>query len=274
MPRNQYPLVRVNLSQQEYSDLKGRRDPGVAYFVDGVLASIGDDLAPTEKGRLVFAAFGHSFLRNGWRYEAPWSYTQVGSIAGVYVEGLEQLVSASAQDLVIDVTARTIRFGTGAPVALRSGYVRVPGPTGLYDGVHIRVNLPQVVSGSMTLTRTGSRGDEIYGADNPLVWAQIFSRQSVEFINYAASGQTMWAMAGDSGSVAADIPSLPPNLSGIVFDCNTNDVQSNRTLAQMQADAIDILNRLMAVGVPVYVTADPPFRSEWNADSEIGRAHV
>jgi len=231
-----------------------------------VQGKVGGD-AINERGRLVFAAFGHSFLRNGWRYEAPWSYTQGGSITGVYAEGLEQLVSASTQTLTIDTAAQTIQFAGGVPVRLRAGYVRVPGPTGLYDGVHIRVNLPQVVSGSMTLTRSGTRGDEIYGADNPLVWAQIFSRQSVQFVNYAASGQTMWAMAGENGSVAADISSLPPNLSGIVFDCNTNDVQSNRTLAQMQADAIDILNRLMAVGVPVYVTADPPFRSEWNADS-------
>jgi len=249
-------------------DLTKTYDQGLYRRSDGVIVGSNGRIAAADaSSRLKFAVFGHSFLRNGWRYEAPWSYTSAGSIAGVYAEGLEQLVSASTQTLTVDVGAKTIQFGTGVPVRLRSGYVRVPGPTGLYDGVHLRVNLPQVVSGSMTLTRTGSRGDEIYGADNPLVWAQIFSRQSVQFVNYAASGQTMWAMAGANGSVAEDLPSLPSNLSGIIFDCNTNDVQSNRTLAQMQADAIDIIDRLMSVGVPVYVTADPPVRNEWNADS-------
>jgi len=37
-----YELRRVELTQQEFDDLAGRRDPGSAYFVDGVLVGFGD----------------------------------------------------------------------------------------------------------------------------------------------------------------------------------------------------------------------------------------
>lgn len=37
-----YELRRVELTQQEFDDLAGRRDPGSVYFVDGVLVGIGD----------------------------------------------------------------------------------------------------------------------------------------------------------------------------------------------------------------------------------------
>ena len=40
-----YELRRVELTQQEFDDLAGRRDPGSAYFIDGKLAAFGESLA-------------------------------------------------------------------------------------------------------------------------------------------------------------------------------------------------------------------------------------
>lgn len=213
------------------------------------------------------AVFGHSFYRNGWRHEAPWLSTLTGSINGVYVEGLEQLVQAGSYTLTIDKAAGTVQFAGGQPVPLRSGYVRVPGPTGLYDGVHLRINNSSSTNGSMTITRNGSRGDEIFGADSALVWAGIFSRQSIDFVNYSASGLLMQYMAGPNGSVALDLAAMPVGVSALFFGAGTNDTQAGRSLAQMQADAIDIIDRLTATGLPVFVTTDPPVRSEWNSDA-------
>lgn len=41
MPRNHYPLSRIDVTAQEYADLAGRYDPGTAYYVDGTLKSLG-----------------------------------------------------------------------------------------------------------------------------------------------------------------------------------------------------------------------------------------
>lgn len=261
-----YDMRRVEMTATEYADL-AIKDPGVVYVVNGVVVSIGGLLvSPPTMGKRI-AAFGDSFLRNGWRYESPWAYSQSGSITGAYVEGLEALIDGSANTLTIDAAAGTAQFDGGTVVAIRNGYQRIPGATGVYDGVHIRVNMHEIVSGSLTVTRSGTRADEVYSTDNPLVWAQIFSRQSIEFINYAASGSTLRAMAGPTGSVALDLLTLPSDVSAMYFQAGSNDVQGGRALADMQADAADIIDRLLATGRRVYVSAQPPARSEWNSDS-------
>lgn len=58
MPRNQYNLTRLDLSEQEYADRVGRLDAGVAYFVDGELKSIGAH-SSTSFARSLIASAGY-----------------------------------------------------------------------------------------------------------------------------------------------------------------------------------------------------------------------
>lgn len=41
MPRNHFPLSRIDVTAQEYADLAGNYNPAYAYYVDGMLRSIG-----------------------------------------------------------------------------------------------------------------------------------------------------------------------------------------------------------------------------------------
>lgn len=55
MPRNHYPLYRIDVTAQEYADLAGNYDPSTAYFVAGALKTIG--ASPVSGG-------GAGFVKN------------------------------------------------------------------------------------------------------------------------------------------------------------------------------------------------------------------
>ena len=243
---------------QPYGSLVTLNDAGTA------LVSGDGDITPMSKARpRRYIAIGDSFFYIGGNYDYPWTLTPTGSIGGAIPLGGQQLIGSGTYTLTINANLAA-NFNGGATTTLQSGLNLIPGATGVYDGIGVTINRADLVAGSMTVARSGSRADEFFGAANPLNWAQIFAGQSIEFDNYGASSLKLQSMAVDglaylisSGAVAA--------AAGIVLSMGTNDVNAGRTLAQMQADFASVVDPLIATHMPLYLLPQPPYRTGWSA---------
>lgn len=129
MPRNHYPLSRIDVAAQEYADLAGNYNPGIAYYVDGVLKSIGG--SPASGGGAVLSnrvgLFGDSitqqntinnltvpdngrfvrqFANNGW---AGYANFLAGGCADIVVNG--GIAGDTAENMVNRVFSSVLQYG-------------------------------------------------------------------------------------------------------------------------------------------------------------------
>lgn len=263
MPRSQYNLSRVDLSSQELSDLRGRQAPGVAYFVDGILRSIGDQ--PISAGiasvaRPTIAGFGDSFLAYGWyNWYVPWGRNESTTLPGIGFVGMERKVSNSAHTLSFDAATRTCTFDGGPATPLVNGFQIIPGASSK-TGCGIFVRLATLgTNGTLTCTRAGSNANETVFGNSALWWLGVFSRQGYLIRNYAHSGARL-----------ADVPSVvdrAADFDGFILNAHTNDIDDGVPLSTMQARLIAALDGLYAkslakVGI---VNGCCTYRAGWSA---------
>lgn len=239
MPCSQYNLSRVDLSSQELSDLRGRQAPGVAYFVDGIIRSIGDQ--PISAGiasvaRPTIAFFGDSFFEQGnYGWRAPWGRSTAGSVAGISATGLERKIAAGSYPLVYTAATRSCTFNGGPATPLVDGFQIIPGPTELTGcGVTVRMAGLPSTDGTITVTRSGVRPDEIVDSKSVPWWLNAFASQGYLARVYGHGG----GQIRDGFSIVTRVP----DFDGFAINYATNDIAASRTLLQMQADMIQLLD--------------------------------
>lgn len=233
-----------------YADSRG-------LLVDGA----GTVLSPPGASRPIIAFFGHSFQQQGnYGWRCPWGASQSGSITGIGFVGLERKSSGSARVLTFNAADKTCTFDGGPVTALVDGFQIIPGSTSL-TGVAVVAELDglQSTNGTLTLTRSGSRPDEIVDSKSVAWWTNVFGKQGYLVRVYGHGGGEI--------QHCAPIALRAPAFDGFVIDYITNDVAENDTLANMQAEMVNALDAAYSKsrskkGV---VLGGCPFRSGFSA---------
>mgnify|MGYP000855959511 FL=1 len=252
--------VTVNLSstgQLDYITVMGDPTPREA------------ELVVTGASRPIIAAFGDSFLNQGWySWRAPWGRSESTTLSGIQYIGMERKVSNAAHTLSYNAADRTCSFDGGPSVPLVDGFQTIPGPTALTGcGIIVRTAILSASNGSLTCTRSGSRPDEVIGGNSALYWLGIFANQGYVIRGYGHSGG--WSMDGTSIIARAE------DFDAFILNYHTNDIQGGSTLAQLQARVIALLDVAYAKSRAKkgIVNGCCPFRSGWTtAQSEIADA--
>lgn len=231
------------------------------------------DPTPRESSLLISGAsrptiafFGHSFQQQGnYGWRCPWGASQSGSITGIGFVGLERKSSGSARVLSFNASNRTCSFDGGPDTPLVDGFQIIPGTSALTGvGVVAELDGLQSTNGTITLTRSGSRPDEIVDSKSVAWWMNVFASQGYLVRVYGHGGGEI--------QHCAPIAARSPDFDGFVIDYATNDAAENDTLANMQAEMIAALDQVYSKsrakkGV---VLGGCPFRSGFSAaQSEI-----
>lgn len=182
------------------------------------------------------AFFGDSFFQQGnYGWLVPWGASISGSITGVGFVGLQRKSGAAGRVLSYTASTRSCSFDGGPATPLVNGFQIIPGPTELTGiGITVRVEGLPGSNGSLTATRTGTRPDEIVDSKSIGWWMNVFANQGY-----------LTRMYGHGGAQIRDGFSIVQSASifdGFVINYHTNDVAATRTLAQMQADMIQLLD--------------------------------
>lgn len=231
---------------------------------EGALVSYAD--LPAVSTRPVIAFFGHSFHQQGnYGWRCPWGASQSGSITGVGFVGLERKSSSSARVLSFNASTRTCSFDGGPATALVDGFQIIPGATELTGvGVVAELDGLQSTNGTITLTRSGSRPDEIVDSKSVAWWMNVFAKQG-----YAVR---IYAHGGGEIQHCAPIVQRAEEFDGFVIDYLTNDTAENDTLANMQAEMLRAVSAAYSKSRTKKgtVIAGCPFRSGFStAQAEI-----
>lgn len=190
--------------------------------------------------RPIIADFGDSFFQQGnYGWFTPWGRIDAGSIAGIATTGLERKIAAGSYPLVYTAATRSCAFNGGPATPLVDGFQIIPGPTELTGcGITVRMAGLPGTNGSMTVTRDGTRPDEIVDSKSVAWWTNFFAHQGYLVRVYGHGG----GQIRDGFSIvdrAADFDLFRINYV-------TNDVAAGRTLAQIKADTIALLDRAYA----------------------------
>ena len=258
MPRRQYNLSRVDLSTQEYADLSGRLEPGVAYFIDGKLKSIGDDQLGNSPVLANVLWLGDSFSRAGDVTECPSGTAPItGTIAGISVQGHEigacTLPNGTVRALTFSAAEQTLQFGTGTPVKLtRSGYILVPDSVA-NTGVYVSVRLPDLptTNGSLTTTSSTNRPDVGRTMLSCTAWFDLFNSQRNNVINLSGGGQTL-----RSALTIAQYARSTYSYCAVVIALGVNDVTQclaySDPLAEMQTRWTALADAVQTGATPLF----------------------
>lgn len=190
--------------------------------------------------RPTIADFGDSFFEQGnYGWFTPWGRTVSGSIAGIGTTGLQRKTAAGSYPLVYTAATRSCSFNGGPATPLVDGFQIIPGPTELTGcGITVRMDGLPATDGTITVTRSGSRPDEIVDSKSVAWWTNFFAHQGYLVRVYGHGG----GQIRDGFSIvdrAADFDLFRINYV-------TNDVAAGRTLAQIKADTIALLDRAYA----------------------------
>lgn len=197
--------------------------PGEAYFAPGLST-------PT------IAFFGDSFFEQGnYGWRAPWGRSTAGSVAGISTTGLERKIAAGSYPLVYTAATRSCTFNGGPATPLVDGFQIIPGPTELTGcGITVRMAGLPTTDGTITVTRSGSRPDEIVDSKSVPWWLNAFASQGYLARVYGHGG----GQIRDGFSIVSRVP----DFDGFAINYATNDIAATRTLLQMQADMIQLLD--------------------------------
>lgn len=219
---------------QDYDNAKVLvTDSGVPFGVGSVN---GETAAVGLASRPVIAFFGHSFQQQGnYGWRAPWGASQSGSITGIGFVGLERKSSGSARVLSFNAADKTCTFDGGPVTALVDGFQIIPGASAM-TGVAVVAELDglQSTNGTLTLTRSGSRPDEIVDSKSVAWWTNVFGKQGYLVRVYGHGGGEI--------QHCAPIARRAPAFDGFVIDYATNDIAEADTLANMQSEMIAALD--------------------------------
>jgi hypothetical protein len=205
-------------------------------IVVGDVTTQNNDFLVSGASRPVIAFFGHSFQQQGnYGWRAPWGASQSGSITGVGFVGLERKSSGSARVLSFNAADKTCTFDGGPVTALVDGFQIIPGATAM-KGVAVVAELDglQSTNGTLTLTRSGSRPDEIVDSKSVAWWTNVFGKQGYLVRVYGHGGGEI--------QHCAPIARRAPAFDGFVIDYATNDIAEADTLANMQSEMIAALD--------------------------------
>lgn len=201
---------------------------------DGSLVAYADLAASNPRPTIAF--FGDSFFEQGnYGWRAPWGRSTSGSVAGISTTGLERKIAAGSYALVYTAATRSCTFNGGPATPLVDGFQIIPGPTELTGcGITVRMaGLPNT-DGAITVTRSGSRPDEIVDSKSVPWWLNAFASQGYLARVYGHGG----GQIRDGFSIVARVP----DFDGFAINYATNDIAATRTLLQMQADMIQLLD--------------------------------
>lgn len=219
--------VTVNLSstgQLDYITVMGDPTPRDA------------SLLISGASRPTIAFFGDSFFEQGnYGWRAPWGRSTAGSVDGISTTGLERKIAAGSYPLVYTAATRSCTFNGGPATPLVDGFQIIPGPTELTGvGITVRVaGLPNT-DGTITVTRSGSRPDEIVDSKSVPWWLNAFASQGYLARVYGHGG----GQIRDGFSIVRRVS----DFDGFAINYATNDIAATRTLAQMQSDMIRLLD--------------------------------
>jgi hypothetical protein len=221
---------------QDYDDAKVLvNDSGVPFGVGSVN---GETAAVGLASRPVIAFFGDSFFQQGnYGWIVPWGRdTVVGSINGVGFVGMERKAASGAHSLSYDAATRTCSFDSGPATLLVDGFQVIPGATSLTGcGITVRTEALPTSNQTTTWNRAGSRPDELVDSKSIAWWMNVFANQGYSTRMYGhGGGQIRDGLSIVRRSTAFD---------GFAINYHTNDIAGLRTLAQMQADMIQLLDQ-------------------------------
>lgn len=194
------------------------------------------ELLISGASRPAIAFFGDSFFEQGnYGWLAPWGRSTSGSVAGISTTGLERKIAAGSYPLVYTAATRSCTFNGGPATPLVDGFQIIPGPTELTGcGITVRMaGLPNT-DGTITVTRSGTRPDEIVDSKSVPWWLNAFANQGYLARVYGHGG----GQIRDGFSIVARVPGF----DGFAINYATNDIAATRTLLQMQADMIQMLD--------------------------------
>lgn len=185
--------------------------------------------------RPVIAFFGDSFFEQGnYGWRAPWGRSTSGSVAGISATGLERKIAAGSYALVYTAATRSCSFNGGPATPLVDGFQIIPGPTALTGcGVTVRMDGLPNTDGTITVTRSGSRPDEIVDSKSVPWWLNVFASQGYLVRVYGHGG----GQIRDGFSIVQRVP----DFDAFTINYATNDIAATRTLVQMQSDMIQLL---------------------------------
>lgn len=193
------------------------------------------DVAAT-KTRPTIAFFGDSFFEQGnYGWRAPWGRSTSGSVAGISTTGLERKTASGSYALVYNAYNRTCTFDGGPATPLVDGFQIIPGRTKLTGcGITVRVAGLPTTDGTITVTRSGFRPDEIVDSKSVPWWLNAFASQGYLARVYGHGG----GQIRDGFSIVG----RADDFDGFVINYATNDIAAVRTLVQMQSDMIQLLD--------------------------------
>lgn len=228
-----------------------------------------NDFQISGASRPVIAGFGDSFLGYGWHgWLAPWGRNESTTLPGITFGGMERNVTNAAHTLSYNASNRTCTFDGGPATTLVNGMQIIPGASAK-TGCMINVRLAALGSsnGGLTCTRAGTRPDEIVYSNSALWWFGVLSNQGYIVKNYAHSGG--WMSDGPSIVARTD------DFDAFVINYHTNDITGGKTLAQLQADTVSMLDATYAKSRSKkgIVNGCCTFRTGWStAQAEIADA--
>lgn len=200
-------------------------------------AQASDSVSSASSARLTCADFGDSFFQQGnYGWLTPWGRTETGSIAGIGTTGLERKAAAGSYILAYTAATRSCSFNGGPSTPLVDGIQIIPGLSPLTGlGITVRMAGLPATDATMTVTRDGVRPDEIVDSKSVAWWTNFFANQSYLFRVYGlGGGQIRDLFSIVDRAVSFDL---------FRINCVTNDAAAGRTLAQIQADTITLLNK-------------------------------
>lgn len=205
-------------------------------IVVGDVTTQNDDFLVAGASRPVIAFFGDSFFEQGnYGWRAPWGRSTSGSVAGISATGLERKIAAGSYALVYTAATRSCSFNGGPATPLVDGFQIIPGPTALTGcGVTVRMDGLPNTDGTITVTRSGSRPDEIVDSKSIPWWLNTFANQGYLARVYGHGG----GQIRDGFSIVQRVS----DFDGFAINYATNDIAATRTLLQMQADMIQLLD--------------------------------
>lgn len=191
---------------------------------------------PPGPARPTIAFFGDSFWQQGnYGWIVPWGRdTVVGSINGVGFVGMERKAASGAHSQTYNAADRTISFDGGPATALVDGFQVIPGPTPLTGcGITVRTEALPTSNQTTTWNRAGSRPDELVDSKSVPWWMNFFARQGYLVRVYGHGG----GQIRDGFSIVQRASAF----DGFAINYHTNDIAGLRTLAQMQADLLRLV---------------------------------